>query len=378
MWAPSLIKRGNLWYMFYTGVDVQGGNQSIGYATKASLRPNTGTWTRKTTASVTRSIADWIEPSGSAEMRDPFVVDDPARIGKWLMFFVGRNKPGLPAGNSVGVLKEKDVADLVWENAGRYRATDALHGFDAGDESPHVFRDPNLPYHWRIMWTASGAAPQNSIHFIHNPRGIALTDTDSLQWGSDEGKPRLYQYTSQSVGFGWAGTEFLHTGEYYQPNTGQPATDHLVPPRGYTDLLAGYITTGTVSGIEITKVKWSGYGAGFNDHQDFTLHAVRGALAGVDPSQSNLPMLRAVRSIMRRPGVAGVVRMPASSFAQVEVIDVAGRRLRELWHGVMPAGDHELSWDLRDAGGAVVHPGLTFLRLQALGASDVRRIIVLK
>jgi hypothetical protein len=31
VWAPSLIKRGGLWYMFYTGVDAAS-NQSIGYA----------------------------------------------------------------------------------------------------------------------------------------------------------------------------------------------------------------------------------------------------------------------------------------------------------------------------------------------------------
>ena len=72
VWAPSLIKRGNRWYMFYTGVDAQGGNQSIGYATKASLRPNTGEWARNTVPSVTRSIVGWVQPSGSAQLRVGF------------------------------------------------------------------------------------------------------------------------------------------------------------------------------------------------------------------------------------------------------------------------------------------------------------------
>ncbi len=64
--------------------------------------------------------------------------------------------------------------------------------------------------------------------------------------------------------------------------------------------------------------------------------------------------------------VAGPVR--------IEVLDAAGRRVRSLHDGPLPAGEHTLRWDGRDAAARDVAPGLYFARLEGPGITATRRI----
>lgn len=62
----------------------------------------------------------------------------------------------------------------------------------------------------------------------------------------------------------------------------------------------------------------------------------------------------------------------------VTIHDVAGRAVRTLDAGVLPAGTHDLAWDGRDFAGAPVAPGIYLARLGAGGADAVTRIVVLR
>jgi flagellar hook assembly protein FlgD len=64
--------------------------------------------------------------------------------------------------------------------------------------------------------------------------------------------------------------------------------------------------------------------------------------------------------------------------ARVEVLDLAGRRVRELTDEVLPPGRHELSWDGRDAGGSPIATGLYWVTLERGGARQQRRIVVVR
>ncbi len=68
----------------------------------------------------------------------------------------------------------------------------------------------------------------------------------------------------------------------------------------------------------------------------------------------------------------------AGTAARVVVLDVAGRRVRTLLDAPLVAGEHPLTWDLRDEHGREVRPGMYFLRadLRSLGAT--RRLIVVR
>ena len=58
------------------------------------------------------------------------------------------------------------------------------------------------------------------------------------------------------------------------------------------------------------------------------------------------------------------------------VLDVAGRAVRRIFDGVLPAGEHTQRWDLRDASGSAVRAGLYFVRLEADGRGLSQRLVV--
>jgi len=61
----------------------------------------------------------------------------------------------------------------------------------------------------------------------------------------------------------------------------------------------------------------------------------------------------------------------------IEVIDVTGRRVRDVARGSYAAGEHTVAWDLRDDDGRKVRPGLYFLRLGTAGETRTRRFVAL-
>lgn len=58
--------------------------------------------------------------------------------------------------------------------------------------------------------------------------------------------------------------------------------------------------------------------------------------------------------------------------------DVSGRLVHTLVSGPTPAGGHRLRWDLSDARGQRVRPGVYFLRLEVPGRQLLRRMAVVR
>lgn len=61
---------------------------------------------------------------------------------------------------------------------------------------------------------------------------------------------------------------------------------------------------------------------------------------------------------------------------RLELFDIAGRKVRDLRNGEESAGVHRVEWDLRDAGGHRVAPGLYWAHLRTEGRSIARRVTV--
>ena len=62
----------------------------------------------------------------------------------------------------------------------------------------------------------------------------------------------------------------------------------------------------------------------------------------------------------------------------VKVLDIAGRTLRTLLDGVLPAGTRSVDWDLADDTGHRVPAGLYFVRAQAGTFQATHRLIVVR
>jgi len=108
-----------------------------------------------------------------------------------------------------------------------------------------------------------------------------------------------------------------------------------------------------------------------------TLFAVGATNVGAPPPAA--PSVLELGPARPNPFVAGTTlryRLPRESDVTVEVIDVAGQRVRTLERGVLPAGEHVASWDGTDARGARRAPGVYFVRLGD-GVSTVTRKVLL-
>jgi len=66
--------------------------------------------------------------------------------------------------------------------------------------------------------------------------------------------------------------------------------------------------------------------------------------------------------------------LPVSGKVNLEVFDLAGRRVLTLANDSFPAGRHEVSWGGQDSAGRVVAPGIYFLHMKAGSFTDTKRI----
>lgn len=70
--------------------------------------------------------------------------------------------------------------------------------------------------------------------------------------------------------------------------------------------------------------------------------------------------------------------LPQETDVRLALYDVTGRRVRQLASGTRPAGEHVMTWDLLDEGGAAVGAGLFFARLEAGGRILTRKLATLR
>src|SRR5204863_9817376 len=70
--------------------------------------------------------------------------------------------------------------------------------------------------------------------------------------------------------------------------------------------------------------------------------------------------------------------LPREAPVSLAIYDAAGRRVRTIVSGRMPAGVHEIPWDLRDDDGHAVTAGLYFARLNVEGRFITQRFATLR
>ena len=108
-----------------------------------------------------------------------------------------------------------------------------------------------------------------------------------------------------------------------------------------------------------------------------TFDRVTTDLASVPPAGVSLGFA-APRPNPARETVRFDLALARAGEVEVTVFDLAGRRVRTLAAGPRSAGAVALAWDLADAGGARVAPGLYLVRARVPGAEVTRRVAVVR
>jgi len=103
---------------------------------------------------------------------------------------------------------------------------------------------------------------------------------------------------------------------------------------------------------------------------------VANTLAGVDDGRAAVNVLRAAPD-PARSDVELRFALAAPSQVRLTVCDVAGRRVRELLDGPLPAGEKRIAWDGRADDGVRVRPGTYFAVLREGDRVVTRRMVLL-
>ncbi len=96
------------------------------------------------------------------------------------------------------------------------------------------------------------------------------------------------------------------------------------------------------------------------------------------PGGETVPTIAAFAAPWPNPGRGSThfrLALPHDAVPHVALYDVAGRRIRLLHEGALPAGDHALAWDGRDDGGREVGAGVYFARAGWEGFRAERRVV---
>lgn len=361
VWAPSVVQHGNVYHMFYTGVDA-GGNQRIGRVTTTLLDTTNTVWSTSDRKLVfAADSTTWVvrHPShylGADQFRDPYVFSDPDSTGRFLMVYtaVDTNYKTID-GHSVGLARNRPGTLERWLDLGRYGFTDyGRNGHLSQVESPHVIPDSGYappywitgarPTGWKLMYTWGGTHPaQQTLRFSKDAGIVNVADTASAGWGTTQ---TLYSYLAgDTTVVGWNGSEHLKAGN--------------------VDYIAGY-NAYVVDGIQIARMYWSG--------ADFFLKLP--AVTGIDAVGSGTAAV--ALSILKFDPVATHVQfrisVPTALLARLEIYDVAGRRLRTLLDRRLPEGDTLVQWDRSSAEGVALPSGVYFAYLRYESGGRVARI----
>lgn len=349
VWAPSIQQVGDLYYMFYTGVDAQG-NQSIGYATTPSLGRANISWTRNTSPAYTSFNTGWADTighdvSGRRSFRDPFVMPDPQFPGHYLLFNSGEDKELFPR-YAIGVARNELGTLAAWRDLGKYEATDHTHlPFQDAVESPLVLRD-SLTGAWRMLVAnaAYDALGHRSTMILTQSPGDSVTNRTASAWADTIA---LYPYLDQDVDvIAWQACEHLQIGQVH--------------------FFAAY----QGDGIGITRMHWDPIG------QRFVI--AYPSIASTEPGARPGLRLRLLETSPTASRVRFAYESEVAASPELIILDITGRRVRRIARGERASTRSEFLWDCHDESCRPVAPGLYFARVRAAGGSAVVRVPLLR
>ena len=352
VWAPTIEQQGLEFYMFYTGVHddpVTGfGIQRIGLARSFDLSH----WTRNGPPVDSVGAVPWADHSTQRQLafRDPFVVRDPTRPTGGLMYFVANIGNRIPQ-MAAGVARSNtDTLGGGWTNLPipLLISSDA-HTYGNGKaESPHLFWDHGK---WQMLFTTGSGHPISYTTNLGAP--IDTVAADSARWSHT----RLYY-------------ELIAAGESGQDAAlvdGWAATEYLAV--GGREFIGAYDGTG----IRIQEMHWLGTTPDYFSLSDPTADVGRGL---VRPA-SQRPALVYAGANPGKGGTGFSIELTPGEKAQLDMFDLAGRRVKVLLDGVVSIERTTVSWDGRDADGRKVPAGVYFARLSCRSGVRSLRVALL-
>lgn len=427
VWAPSVHRIGDTYYMFYVGMRDE---PTLGYRIAQSVTCATSTdlweWTRRDTPLFDNGIFPWAfydsTQNQGRDCRDPFLWWDQVR-GEWLLYVATR--PAFqPQSMVIGIAGSTDLT--TWSDRGYVPITLPSSTFSDVAESPHIMtRSDSL---FLLLFTT------NSSQAITFGRS-----TDPVTgWNTSRRLRNMLGYTT----LGWWGSESLEDGErlyfgnilnhwvqFWDMTWVAPDTFQLAYPDSFQVLSTGFDRGHAAPGDSLNLIITSIRGTDRVVHLAYEQTKLGGTIpveaaalglpdsvvltgdttyvswvpqqppdattyllrARVPDSQTAVELVRILvpddnmptpppdpdpvitRVLLPRDGRIRFVRERSRSAFTVRVHDLRGRML---WEGEAPAGERVLVWDARDRAGRRVAPGMYFARVTGRDRQTPERLRV--
>ena len=177
-----------------------------------------------------------------------------------------------------------------------------------------------------------------------------LASTQQIEWTKGAGIPAVDVEISRDGVTGW-----------------QPIATN-VPGTSMTWIVTPLATTSARIRVRDSAV------ASRSDASDGTFE-IPGAAVGVEPG-AEVVAFRLQDANPARSAMRFRMELPSAADVRIEIYDPAGRLVRTLARRTLPAGGHDLSWDLRDEHGRACVRGVYFVRART-GTFEVSRKVVL-
>ena len=371
VWAPSIVRKGITYYMFYTGVQldtIQQGNppttseiQRIGIATSVDLhkwkQDATPIYFNKKTSWAFRDSTHNVIPIGGGrfysdawQFRDPFVMPDPANSGNWVMYFVTIDSTLNHF--VVGVATTQDTSLRTWQDKWPLRRTSATFMSADRDESPHaLFRHGK----WWLVYTSNHQDGDQITYSLN-----ATSPVDSAAWSRPDSLKAITcgEHPFPSSLNQWHGSEYVGIGS--------------------KEFLAAWADNLSFGGvIQFTQV--------LPPDGTCPTDSIRldcpDVWTSVDP-RPDADLLRPVSLMLvgpcpARSGILMRLAVQVGQRVHVGVYDVFGRRVKTLLDGPAVTEATALSWNGRDEGGRLASSGVYFVRATcASGRSTLRAVLI--
>jgi len=351
VWAPTIVRQGVIYNMFYTGVDALG-NQRIGRATSTDLV----NWAQgDSVLEVSSTLMPWADSSpdslygGKMQLRDPFVIEDPNAPGEFLMYYVTVRSDRSPE-MVVGIARSD--GDLsVWTSAKPIWSTSHSWPNPFGNppsafvvESPHAFfRDGK----WWLFSTVNGDSVWSQANTV------SPSDTTATNWSQMQKLWTLVPPLQAPNLYFWHATEYLQIS----------AVNDI-------EYLAAFNDANVC--ISITQMRPT------SPQYLFSMGCPSVAEVGDQAVLAGSPrlILTGIRPARSRVGLR--IDLPTRMRVQLAIYDILGRRVRTVADGELPAGGTELSWDGKDASGNAARSGVYFTSLAAAGTRRSVRVPLIR
>jgi hypothetical protein len=324
----------------------------------------------------------WSRPDSlTASLTNDFVRPLVAIPGQTGHLFTGSESGVFESVNAAGTFTPRSVglpAGLIVRSM--VYVTGATNWMFAGTESLGVYRSSDLGATWSADSAGMGKMQVHDLIADATNHAIVYAATDSGVYKSvNSGASWVRSSTGLPGGIAVRAIaqDLVHTGLLFAGTFGGGVYKSVDAGAHWTSFVnQSGLSTLNVYALAVDGALTTIYAG--TDQGVQVLNGYSTATTGVAPGTATLAlMLSAGPNPLRGASAQLHFVLPQAAAAQLDVYGIDGARVRRLGAQTFAAGEHTLAWDAHDDAGALVAPGLYFIRLSSGAQTRTVRLAVL-